>query len=763
MKAGRVVSWQKGNNNALITCQNFQVDIRIFTDKIININIRLPGDEEKTFSQAVVLEPGAPEFQVVEENDGLLVVTGCLKIRVRKRNFNLEFSDGRGFTLQGLGFVLHEKQKRCSFAVRREEHFYGLGEKTGFLDKRGKRYTMWNADCYETYTEGADTMYASFPFYIGMAPGGAYGIYLDNTFPTFFDLGKTEADRVAFGGEKGPLNFFFLYGPSLQEVVEGYTQVTGRMELPPLWALGYQQSRYSYYPQERVLEIAREFRQRDFPCDAVYLDIHYMDGFRVFTFDRERFPDPRGMAEKLKEMGFKVVAIVDPGVKVDKDYSVFREGLERGYFVTDENGLVYTGKVWPGLTCFPDFAQSRVKAWWADLHRELLALGIDGIWNDMNEPTVLDACCKVMPVHLIHDRDGVPVSHEEFHNVYALNMAMATREALLKYRAGERPFILSRSGFSGIQRYAALWTGDNRSHWEHLKISIPMLLNLGLSGMPFTGADIGGFAEDADEELLIRWTQVGALYPFCRNHSEIYTADQEPWAFGERCEEICRKYIKLRYTLLPYIYNLFYRAARHGWPVLRPLVWEYEEDETVHVLFDEFLLGESLLAAPVYEPGRAVRAVYLPQGTWLDWWSGQVLEGGRYHLVDAPLEKMPFFVKAGAILPLVTAPVSHTGEILGKVEFHIFRGGTRGEYVYYEDDGHSLDYQKGGYNLYKLSYVLAGDGLHLEWEKLHEGFPRGQVEFPVVLRDVRDVKAVWLNGRKIEGSLKLPGGPAAKP
>ncbi|GFN22934.1 glycoside hydrolase family 31 protein [Thermanaeromonas sp. C210] len=761
MGSGRVISWEKGKDGVLLTGGDYRVAIRVWAPGIVNIALCLPGEGEEALSPAVVLRPQAPQVQVEEESDHLLFLTGALYIKVEKENLGLELGDGRGFALQGRGLVIHGKEKRWSFAIRREEHFYGLGEKTGFLDKRGRRYTMWNADCYEAYNEGADTMYASFPLYIGVAPGGSYGVYLDNTFPTFFDLGKTEVHTAAFGCEKGPLNFFFLYGPSLREVVERYTLLTGRMELPPLWALGYHQSRYSYYPQERVLEIAREFRRRGIPCDAVYLDIHYMDGFRVFTFDRERFPDPRGMAETLKGMGFRVVAIVDPGVKVDKDYSVFREGLKRGYFVTDENGLVYTGEVWPGRTCFPDFAQGRVRAWWADLHGELVASGIDGIWNDMNEPTVLDAPGKVMPAHLIHNRDGRRVVHEEFRNVYALHMAMATREGLLKYRPGERPFILTRSGFSGIQRYAALWTGDNRSHWEHLRMSLPMLLNLGLSGVAFAGADLGGFAGDVGEELLIRWTQAGILYPFCRNHSEVDTAPQEPWAFGERCEAICREYIKLRYTLLPYIYNLFYRSARYGWPVLRPLVWEYEGDENVHLLFDEVMLGESLLAAPVCEPGRTVRAVYLPAGTWLDWWSGRPLEGGRYHLAEAPLEKMPLFVKAGSVLPLVGEAVRHTGEIPGRVEFHIFPGGARGEYLYYEDDGCSLDYKKGVYNLYKLSYNLAGEELHLHWEKLYGGFPRGQAEFRVVLRSREGIKTLYLNGRRVEGSLRLPGAPGA--
>lgn len=737
-----------------IACENFNVEVEAFTEKIINIYAH--QSRKKTFSQAVIIRPRYIAFQVEEQEDYLILATECLTVRVNKRDFTLEFSDGRGFLLEGQDLILGEKWRGCSFSIRPDEHFYGLGEKTGFLDKRGKRYTMWNVDCYETYTEGADAMYQSYPFYIGTNKSGSYGVYFDNTFRTIFDMGKSNADKVTFGSEKGPLNFFFIYGPTVKEVVEGYTEITGRIELPPVWALGYQQSRYSYYPQERVLEIAKEFRQRDIPCDVLYLDIDYMDGFRVFTFDKERFPDPPGLIRELKEMGFKVVAIVDPGVKVDINYRVYKEGLEKGYFVTDENGLIFTGKVWPGLTCFPDFSRDDVKTWWADLHKEFLEMGIAGIWNDMNEPTVLDDPAKMMPLNLIHQGNGNPVTHEEFRNLYALNMAMATREGLLKFKPGERPFILTRAAFAGIQRYAAIWTGDNRSYWDHLKMSIPMLLNLGLSGEPFCGADIGGFAGDASEELLIRWTQVGAFYPFCRNHTEVNTVSQEPWAFGRRCEDICRKFIQLRYTLLPYIYNLFYQASQSGAPVLRPLVWEYERDENCHRIFDQFLLGDSILVAPVYEPGQIKRAVYLPEGKWLDWWSGEVLEGSQYHLVDAPLEKIPLFVKEGAIIPMAR-PVNYVGEGPWQVEFHLFLGSSKGEYIYYEDDGQSHDYQKGVFNLYRISYTTLNNGvLTLRWEKLHSGFAKGQKQFKAVLRNTGQIKEVWVNGNRVE--FKLEGG-----
>lgn len=391
MEAERVISWEKkGANRVFIACRSFYLELEAFADKIINIYAS--RDEAKSFSPAVILEPASLECDAWEEEGKIRFSTSALTVEVYKDTCSISISAESGFRLEADKLCLDEGRKTFSLKVREGEHFYGLGERTGFLDKRGRRYTMWNADCYRSYVEGADTMYQSYPFYVALSPEGSYGLYLDNTYKSVFDLGKTDPGRVTITAEKGPLNLFFILGPTLREVIEGYTALTGRMELPPLWALGYQQSRYSYYPQEKVLEIAREFRKRDIPCDVIYLDIHYMDGFKVFTFDKERFPDPGRMIEELGEQGFKVVTIVDPGVKVEKGYRVFEEGLTHGYFVTDENGLVFTGKVWPGLTCFPDFAREEVREWWAELHREFLNIGVAGIWNDMNEPTLIDTC-----------------------------------------------------------------------------------------------------------------------------------------------------------------------------------------------------------------------------------------------------------------------------------------------------------------------------------------------------------------------------------
>ncbi|WP_092282238.1 glycoside hydrolase family 31 protein [Caldicoprobacter faecalis] len=741
----KIETYRVTGNMVALETKNVNVYIEIFDEGIINIDVAFGSKDP--YSQAVVIKNKDIAFDVSEKDDCMCISTGLLRLKVHKDNCNMEIEGRYGLKLDDIELTLEESKRSCAIKIREDECFYGLGEKTGFLNKRGAKYTMWNTDCYEPHTESTDPLYASFPFFIGFNRYGCYGIYFDNTFRTYFDMGKSDSSKVEFGAEKGPLSFFFIYGQTMKDIIKGYTDITGRIDLPPIWALGYHQSKYSYYPQSEVEQLAKTFREKGIPCDAIYLDIHYMDGYRVFTFDKERFPDVKAMLKRLKEMGFKMVTIIDPGVKVDGNYSVFKEGLENRYFVTDSNGLPFVGRVWPGPSCFPDFSRSDVRKWWAEKHREFIEMGIDGIWNDMNEPAVMDTPSKTMPEDMIHLNDGQPITHAQFHNVYALNMAMATKDAMLRFRPNQRPFILTRAAFSGIQRYAAVWTGDNRSHWDHVKLSIPMLLNMGLSGEPFCGADIGGFEDDCSEELFIRWIQVGVFYPFCRNHNALGKREQEPWAFGERAQKIATQFIKLRYKLLPYIYNLFYESHKNGMPVLRPLVLEYPGDEKTYFMFDEFMLGDSILGAPIYEPGKTIRAVYLPEGNWIDWWTGKEYEGGKYYLVEAPLDKMPLFVKAGAIIPMAE-PVSCTADGI-KVKFHVFPGVAQAEYVYYEDDMITENYKNGKYNLYRIKYRKDMDTVKIEMEKLYYEYPEGQKGFRVVFEGGEGIEKILVNGQQV--------------
>lgn len=369
-----------------------------------------------------------------------------------------------------------------------------------------------------------------------------------------------------------------------------------------------------------------------------------MDGYRVFTWDKKRFPNPKATIEELKAEGFKVVTIIDPGVKKDKGYAIYDEGMEKGYFATDKDGVTYVNRVWPGDSVYPDFADERVRQWWAENQKIMMDYGVAGIWNDMNEPASFNG---PLPDDVMFNNDGIEADHREIHNVYGHYMSKATYEGIKKY-TNKRPFVITRACYAGTQKYSTVWTGDNQSLWEHLRMSIPMLINLGLSGFSFAGTDVGGFGHDCTGELLSRWVQVGAFSPLFRNHSALHTRDQEPWAFDQVTEDINRKYIKLRYTLIPYLYDIMREGEINGLPVMRPLMLHYQDDKNTYEINDEFLCGENILVAPVVEQGKKARIVYLPKGdNWVDFWTKEVFEGGQYIIKQAPLDVCPIYVKQG--------------------------------------------------------------------------------------------------------------------
>jgi len=568
----------------------------------------------------------------------------------------------------GLGFTLEESPGR---------RYYGLGERTGFLNKKGRRYTFWNTDETE-HTESTDRLYQSQPFLLASEGEKALGIALDESFPLVFDLARADPNRSRIETPGPTLDLYLLPGPTPAEVVARLTALFGRPPLPPRWALGYHQSRYGYQSQAEVWAVAEAFAARGIPLSALWLDIDYMDGYRVFTIDRHRFPDPRGLAERLAARGVRLVAIVDPGVKREAGYPVYEEGHAKGYFVQTARGDELVGEVWPDPAVWPDFTRPEVRAWWGGLHRTLIEAGIQGIWNDMNEPSAFalknaradPAWGKTLPPSARHGAK----THFEVHNLYGQCMSRATFEGLSRLAPGRRPFVLSRAGFLGIQRYAWVWTGDNKSRWEHLGMSVPMLLNLGLSGVAFAGADIGGFAEDATPELLWRWTWLGAFYPFMRNHSAKTSRRQEPYAFFEPWTGRIAEAIRFRYRLLPYLYTLAAEASATGAPLMRPMFWHFPGEAEAYRVNAQFLLGPALLVAPILRPGEEARAVWLPPGRWQDWWSGEVLEGGRYH-VAKDHGRIHLFLREGFAVPLWEEGLA----------FRVF--GARAEGRVYRDEG----------------------------------------------------------------------------
>lgn len=629
------------------------------------------------------------------------------------------------------------------------EQFYGLGEKASRLNRTNETFENWNTDAYH-YQPGTDPLYTTIPFYLGLFPDRsghrrAYGLYVDNTYRTRFDFGVQAPGCASMHAEGGELAYYLIPGPTVADVLRRYTAMTGRTPMPPRWALGYHQSRWSYYPEREIRRLVQQFRDRDIPLDVLHVDIHYMDGYRIFTWDPERFPDPAGLLRSIRAQGVQSVVIVDPGVKVEPGYAIYEEGLDADLFVTYPDGTPYTGRVWPGDCHFPDFTNPNARTWFARHVGDLLADGVAGIWTDMNEPSVGPG--ETMPDVVQHDLEGRGGTHREAHNVYGLLMARSTYEALRDVRPEGRPFVLTRSGFAGVQRYASVWTGDNTSDWDHLRLAPPMLLSLGLSGVPFSGSDVGGFSGTPTPELFARWMQLGAVSPLFRTHSAHDTPRQEPWSFGPEVEDVARRYVRLRYRLLPLFYTLFYEHTRTGLPILRPLLMHYMQDERFLDCDDQFLLGRQVLVAPVLQAGVDARRVLLPAEVWFDFWTGRRYEGPGELLTEAPLDTMPLFVRGGTTLPLapprpfVDAPPHDT------LQLRVYAG--TGTSMLYEDDGTSRAYEQGMFR--RTTFAVEASGEELTLTRSTEGsYPSPVQRFTIRLYGVDRPETVTVDGRPYE-------------
>lgn len=649
-----------------------------------------------------------------------------------------------------------------SHKVGEQAKVYGLGEKAGSLEKTGRSYEMWNTDPGGSYKHNEDPLYSSFPFYLVACPSGKdssdfLGVYVNHSEPTKFDVKyRCGKDRVGIALKTNCLELFVITGETSKEIVENYAKLTGKPCMLPKWALGYHHSKWSSWDEGDFLQLAKKFRRKEIPCDALYLDIHYMDDFKVFTWDEDRFPSPEAMVEELHEMDFNLVNIVDPGIKKEIGYEPYDSGIERDVFVKDEDGEDFVGVLWPGSCVFPDFLMERTREWWSELNRDLLELGVDGIWNDMNEPAIFfgkkqveDLISRVQEMletgdyegldlrsefekfgkeslgTLVHrDKGGERITHERVHNLYAFYEAMATKSAF-EEAPNKRSFILTRAGFPGIQSLALKWTGDNSSTWDHMEMSIPMILNLGVSGVPFAGADVGGFDGDVEPELLTRWLQLGAVLPYYRNHSALGTADQEPWRFGEELERINKKYIRLRYRLLPYLYTLHYFSHRDGVPIARPLFMEFEADQSCYHIQDEFMLGEALLIAPVLRKGRDERHVYLPYESngksieWKDWWTGGKYKSG-HQVVNSTLKTMPIFIREDSGVPLAES-VDSTKKEPEKL-FLKYNLENEVSIPVYHDDGRTRAYEDGEYFLGEFRIRKTSGSVESALEVENDGF-----------------------------------------
>ncbi len=669
-------------------------------------------EQVPSYGVATEYQPKPPSIEEHHGEDALVLQTRRLCVRVRLEDGGLEFYDNESGALlnadaEGVG---HRTQERTGdhlvWALKQmpdEAHFYGLGDKPCALNLRGKRLEMWGADHYK-FTPDSDPLYKSIPFFLCLNRGTQYGIFFDNTMRSYFDFGKERKDRLLFGADGGVMDYYFISGETALDTVRLYTRLSGLAPMPPLWVLGYHQSKWSYYPEQNVRDVAHTLRERRIPCDSIHLDIHHMKRYQSLTWDRERFPDPPGLIRDLGKEGFKVVTIVDPGIKINPDNYVWRSGFERNVFCRRHDGALLEAEVWPGLCTFPDFTNPQTRQWWAELfHREIGEYGVRGIWTDMNEPVIFPD--RTFPDDTRHDFDGFACSHLKAHNIYGQCMAQATRLGMEKGAPQRRPFVLSRSGFAGLQRWAATWTGDNNSDWENLKMANLMVQRLSTSGISFCGADTGGFLGRPSPELFCRWMQMAAFHVFFRNHNNGEFGGQEPWCFGEEVESHVRRAIEERYRLLPYIYTLFYHYSSQGTPIIRSLALMYPENTDTYWRSSEFFLGDALYVVPVHHPGQTQRSLYLPPGVWYSLWDdtpAPVQDGEAS--VPTPPEYIPVYVRGGYIIPRwpVQQYVGELEEPPLTLEMWWAPGSSSSSSLY-EDAGDGLAYRYGAFLLHEFT------------------------------------------------------------
>ncbi len=654
-------------------------------------------------------------------------------VEVRDAGFRLLLGkDELLSTVEGEGFGVLGPKWVINLNWDPEFRFYGLGEKNTGLEKTGTRTKFWNTDVWADFHPEArkagvtDPMYASVPYLLVRNGRGWAGILVNNPWPVFMHLLAEDAiaeglhgaapmrKRFAVGSTDGRPEIYLIAGESAAEVTTRLQRLVGTTPLPPLWALGYHQSRWGYASFTDLDRLDREFARRKIPCDGLWLDIDYMEGFRVFTFDERHFSSPKNQMEDLKKRGRRVVAILDPGVKADPDFDVYREGAKGDLFCKTAEGRPFVGIVWPGETVFPDFSLPQGREWWAQRVASFAGSGVGGLWIDMNDPST----GPVDPRDMLFGGGRTP--HEAWHNQYALGMQQATWDGLLRARPGERPFLATRSAFISSGRYGAVWTGDNWSNYHHLRQSLTLCLNMSLSGLPFCGGDVPGFGGDADPALATAWFKACFLFPLFRNHGVKGCRDQEPWAFGGKTEETLRRYIRLRYRLLPYLYSLFVRQEEAGEPILRPLFYDFggAPEMPLDRVEDQFMVGPHILQAPVLGKSRE-RTVLLP-GEGLRWFSpseGVWSPGNAARVFKETSLGTPLFVREGAILPMLRDEPETAEKNLAAVEFHVFltrdsRVPAEGRYAF--DDGETFRYRKGFRTSFRLAAEVKDSALRVE-------------------------------------------------
>ncbi len=735
-------------NTFIFSCKNeIQLKVEVYTHRIFRFRYSLKKEFPTDFSYAIDQNFKAQEttidYQVFTDHfeistDSLTCCISKSKLQVVLKNKAGEIvcEEDQGFharttILKGLEYIAISKKAQKGAA------YFGLGDKSCSLNLKGKKLENWVTDAF-AFGADTDPLYKTIPFYYGLNNGLAYGIFFDNSYRTHFDFDSEKTGQTTYSAAGGEMNYYFIYGPDINEVATQYTDITGKPELPPLWALGFHQCRWSYYPESRVKEVAKEFRKQEIPCDAIYLDIDYMDEYRCFTWNKKYFPNPTQMIRELRELGFRTIVMIDPGLKVDESYPVYKEGKKLNFFCKRPDGEVMEGPVWPPNCAFPDFTIPGARSWWGHQYAGLYSKNrVAGFWNDMNEPALFKVNSKTFPEDVRHHYEGHSASHSKAHNIYGLCMSKATTEGLLRLKSHRRPFVITRATYSGGQRYACVWTGDNVASWEHLQIANIQCQRLSISGFSFVGSDIGGFVDMPDGELFVRWLQLGVFHPLYRVHSmgnntdgatevdgEVVKEqelnnrmDQEPWAFGTQYTALSKYAIELRYQLLPYIYTSFRDYTVSGKPMIRSMIFEDQNDPKLREIEREFMFGKDLLVSPVIKAGVKKQKIYLPKGQWYHYWTADLIDGGKMVKVAAPLHQIPIMVKAGAIIPHYPIRQNTDQVPIDELMLHVYykKGSTSSQL--YEDQGDHFEHKAENYSLKDYQFTGAQNTVELKQNK----------------------------------------------
>lgn len=697
-RLGDATGVRTSDRGATITARNGVLRVSVIAPTIVKIHLSKTGVFDDVSYAVVSDAPTGPAPVIAKDGAKCSLRTDSMLVEVSLKPIAVTVRDAKGNVLvedhASLGISWAGSHITNYKVLRQGERFIGLGEKTGPLDRRGNGYTHWNTDFFG-YPSGADPIYMSTPFYMGLHSDSLmYGLFLDNSSRTRVNFGASNDRFSSFGVEDGDLRYYVIAGHTVPGILASYAQLTGTMPLPPKWSIGFQQCRYSYYPDTQVLSIARTFRERKIPADVIYLDIHYMQDYKLFTWDSIRFRDPKRMIDELTKLDFTTTVIIDPGIKIEKGYAPYEEGLGKDLFLKYSDGSPYTGQVWPGWCTFTDFTKQDARSWWGTQFKGLVDVGVRGFWNDMNE---IATWGQFMPDNILFSFEGTNATHLLGRNVYGMQMARSTYEGTKALLGNERPFILTRAGYNGIQRYSAVWTGDNQSNDDHMMAGIRLLNSMGLTGVPFVGMDVGGFTGGPSKELFARWTSVSAFTPFFRAHVAIDNKSQEPWSFGERVEQICRNYISLRYRLLPDLYSSFYESSVTGMPIMRSMAVTHPFESSTYdwQFLHQFTVGSDLMVCPSPSYERFTRVWFPPSGAWYSLYNDQRYDAGSTVIVDSPIDRLPVYVHEGGMLLMQSLVQSTREKPTDTLEVHVYNGSTTRTKVWYEDDGISYDHLKG--------------------------------------------------------------------